>query len=121
MHQQRAWRPILTLATILSHTPCIPPPSPIKISYLGNTSDIFVPILLTEPQILVQSKAHIIAIESVRIDSQVEEVLFQSGRDCGFAGGGEPGEPEGEAALLGVGLALGAGETFVPGDVAGTC
>ena len=48
----------------------------------------------------------------------MQQVLLEGGCDCGFAGGGEAGEPEGEAFLLGVGLALGAGETLVPGDVA---
>ena len=94
---------------------------PIKISYLGNASDILIPILFTEPQILIQSKAHIIAIKSVRVDTQVKKVLLQSGRDCGFAGSGEPSEPECEAALLGVGFALSTGETFMPGDVAVGC
>lgn len=48
----------------------------------------------------------------------MEEVLLEGGGDGGFARGGQAGEPDGEALLLAEGLALGAGEGRVPGDVA---
>lgn len=48
----------------------------------------------------------------------MEEVLLEGGGDGGFARGGEASEPDGEALLLAEGLALGAREGGVPGDVA---
>jgi hypothetical protein len=48
----------------------------------------------------------------------MEEMLFGGCRDGAFSGGGEAGEPEGEAFLFAKGVALGAGEAFVPCDVA---
>lgn len=34
-------------------------------TYLSNTSDVLVPVLLAESKVLVQPKAHIVAIETV--------------------------------------------------------
>lgn len=45
-------------------------------------------------------------------------MLLESSCDCGFARGGEAGEPEGEAFLLSKALAFAPGEPFVPGDIA---
>ena len=44
-------------------------------------------------------------------------MLFGGCCDGAFSRGGEAGEPEGEAFLFAEGVALGAGETFVPCDV----
>lgn len=48
----------------------------------------------------------------------MEKVLLEGGRDGGLAGSGETSQPKGEALLAIVAIALLAGETFVPGDVA---
>ena len=49
-----------------------------------------------------------------------EEGLFEGYGDGGFAGGGEPGEPDCEAVLAAEGLADGGGNgAGVVGDVAG--
>ena len=48
----------------------------------------------------------------------MEEVLLEGCRDGGFTRGGEACEPDCEAALLAVCVALAAGERRVPGDVA---
>lgn len=45
-------------------------------------------------------------------------MLLEGSCDCGLSGCGEAGEPDGEAFLLAVGVALCAGERWVPGDVA---
>ena len=45
-------------------------------------------------------------------------MLLERGRDGGLARGGEAGQPEGQAALLAKGGALGAREGGVPGYVA---
>lgn len=47
----------------------------------------------------------------------MEEVLLEGGGDGGFAGGGEAGEPDCEAALGAELVALAAGEGGMPGDV----
>ena len=48
----------------------------------------------------------------------MQEVLFECGGDCGFAGRGEAGEPDCETFLLAEGEAFRAGEAGVPGYVA---
>lgn len=85
---------------------------------LGDTADVLVAILLGEAKVLVQAEAHIVAIEAVGGDTEVEEVLLEGGGDGGFARGRETGKPEGEAALLAELVALAAREGRVPGDVA---
>lgn len=118
-HQRITLQPIIhQSAIIFSHNSSTFLPDKFPKTYLSNTSNILISILLRKSQILIQSESYIIAIESVSIDTQVQQVLLEGSCDCGFAGGGEAGEPEGEAFLLGVRLALGARETFVPGDVA---
>lgn len=85
---------------------------------LGDAANVFVAVLFGEAQVLVQAEADIVAVEAVGGEAEVEEVLLEGGGDGGFARGGEAGEPDGEALLLAEGLALGAGEGRVPGDVA---
>lgn len=51
----------------------------------------------------------------------MEEVLLEGGCDGGFSAGGEAGEPDCEALLFAVCVALLAGKTLVPGDVADWC
>lgn len=86
---------------------------------LGDAADVLVAVRLREAQVLVEPEAHVIAVEPVRRVAQVQEVLLERGRDGGLARGGQAREPDREALLLAEGLALGAREGWVPGDVAG--
>lgn len=87
------------------------------ITYLCNPSNVLVAILLRKPEVLVQSEAYIVAIKTVCCESEVKQVLLQSCCNGGFAGCGETCEPDREAALLAVCVALAAGQGRVPGDV----
>lgn len=51
------------------------------ISYLCDPPDILIAICLRETQILVQAKAHIVAVETVRSDAEMEQVLLKRRRD----------------------------------------
>jgi hypothetical protein len=55
--------------------------------YLRNTADILVAVFLREAEVLVQAEADIVAIEAVRSDAEVEEMLLESGCDGGLARG----------------------------------
>ena len=87
-------------------------------SYLCYPSNILIPVCLGEAQVFVESESHIVAVETVGCEAQVEKVLLERGCDGGFAGCGEAREPDCEATLLAVGVTLAAGEGRVPGDVA---
>ena len=87
-------------------------------SYLSDTPDVLVPVLLTEAKILVQAEAHIVAIETVGSEAQVQQVLLERGCDGRLARRRQAGEPDGEARLLAECVALSAREGRVPGDVA---
>lgn len=85
---------------------------------LGDTADVLVAVLLAEAEVLVQAEAHIVAIQTVGRQAQVQQVLLEGGGDGGLSGGGQTGEPDGEALLFTEALAFGTGEGWVPGDVA---
>lgn len=87
-------------------------------TYLSYPPDILIAILLRKPQILVQSESHIVAVETVRRETQVQKVLLERCGDGGFTGRGEAGEPDCEAGLLAEFVALAAREGWVPCDVA---
>lgn len=87
-------------------------------SYLSNPSNILLPILGREAQVLVQPEPHIIAVQPISRQAEFEQVLLERSRDGGFARGREAGEPDGAAFLLAQLAALGAREAGVPGDVA---
>lgn len=87
-------------------------------SYLCNSANVFVPVRLREAQILVQPKAHIVAIKTVRVNANVEEVLLERRRDRRLARRRETSEPDRVSALSTQRLALGAAKGLVPGDVA---
>jgi hypothetical protein len=89
--------------------------------YLSNTPDVLVPVLLAEPKVLVQSKAHIVAIETVGGEAQVQQVLLERSCDGRLSGRREASEPDGEAGLLAECIALLTGEGWVPCDVASRC
>lgn len=84
---------------------------------LGDATNVLIAVFLRESQILVEAKADIVAVETVRSDAEVKEMLLESRGDSGLSRGREPGEPKGEAALATELVALAAGEGRVPGDV----
>lgn len=86
---------------------------------LADAPDVLVAVPLAEAQVLVQPEPHVVAVEAVGREAEVQKVLLQRGGDGGFAGRAEAGEPEGEAALAPEGVALVAREGGVPGDVSG--
>ena len=88
-------------------------------TYLSDPPNILIPALLIKPQIPIQPKPHIIPIEPVRGQAQVQQMLFERRRDGRFAGRGEAGEPQREAALFAELGALGARERGVPCYVSG--
>ena len=74
--------------------------SPAVISaHLGDTSDVLPAIFLAKPKVLIQAKAHIIAIKPVGGKTEVKQVLFESYGNGRFTASGEAGEPKGEALL----------------------
>lgn len=87
-------------------------------SYLCNSANVLVPVRLREAQILVQSKAHIVAVETVRAHTKVKQVLLERRRDGRLSGRRETCEPDRVSALSAERLALAAAEGLVPGDVA---
>ena len=89
-----------------------------ELGYFADSADVFVAVLLGEAEVLVQSESYVVAVKTVRGDAQVQEVLLESYCHGGLAGGGETGEPEGQAALLAELVALFAQERGVPCDVA---
>lgn len=87
-------------------------------THLRYPPDVLIPALLVEAQVLVQTEAHVVAIETVRSEPEVQQVLLERGRNGGFARGRQPRKPDGEAALLAECVTLAAGERRVPGNVA---
>lgn len=87
-------------------------------TYLGDTTNVLIAILLAETQVLVEAEAHVVAVEAVRGEAQVQQVLLEGGRDGGLARGGKAGEPDGHALLAAELIALLARERRVPCDVA---
>lgn len=84
---------------------------------LTDAADVLVAVGLGEAQVLVEAEAHVVAVEAVGGEAQVEEVLLQGGGDGGLARGGEARQPDCEAALAAQLVALAAGEGGMPGDV----
>lgn len=87
--------------------------------YLSNPSDVLHAILRGEAKIFVQAKSYIISIQSVRLQAEVEQMLFECSCNCRLARGGETGEPDCAAFLLSKLTAFLASEACVPCDVAG--
>ena len=50
-------------------------------TYLRYPSDVLIAVLLCEAQVLVQSKANIVAVETVGRETEVQKVLLKSSRD----------------------------------------
>lgn len=86
--------------------------------YLGNTPDVLLSVLGGETKVLVQTETNVVAVQSVGLETKVEEVLLERDGDGGLARGGETSEPDGGTLLLAEVAALSASETRVPGDVA---
>ena len=91
-------------------------------TYLCYPPDVLIAVLLCEAKVLVQSKAYIVAVETVGCEAEVQEVLLERCRDGRLSGGGETGEPDCKALLFAGCVALCAREGRMPGDVAeGSC
>ncbi len=71
-----------------------------ELDYLGNPPDVLIPVLLREAEVAIEAKADVIAVESVRGEAQVEQVLLERRRDGRFPRPGQTREPDREAALL---------------------
>lgn len=52
---------------------------------LANAADVLVAVGLGEAQILVEAEAHVVAVEAVGGEAQVQEVLLEGGGDGGLA------------------------------------
>lgn len=87
-------------------------------TYLRDSPDVLIPVLLAETQVLIQTESHIVTVQSVCSQAKLEEVLLERSRDGRLAGCGQTSEPEREALLLAELIALGAGQGGVPVDVA---
>jgi hypothetical protein len=87
-------------------------------AYLGDTPDVLLSVLGREAKVLVQAEPDVVAVESVGLETKVEEVLLKGNGNGGLSRGGETGEPDGGTLLLAKIGALLTGETGVPGDVA---
>lgn len=86
--------------------------------YLSNAPDVLVPVLLAEAKVLVQSKADVVAIETVGSEAQMKQVLLKRSCDRRLSRRRETGKPDGEARLLAECVALSAREGRVPCNVA---
>ena len=87
-------------------------------AHLGDTPDVLLSVLGREAKVLVQAEPDVVAIESVGLETKVEEVLLESNGDGGLARGRETSEPDGGTLLLAEVGALLTGKTRVPCDVA---
>lgn len=90
---------------------------------LGDPTDILVAVLLGEAQVLVEAEPHVVAVEPVcGRPAAGEQLVLELDGDGGFAGRGEPCEPDCQAALGAEAGAFVAGEgRGVVGYVAGGC
>lgn len=87
-------------------------------AHLSDTPDVLLPVLGREAKVLVKAKSDVVTIESVGLETKVEEVLLESNGDGGLARGRETSEPDGGTLLLAEVGTLLTGETRVPCDVA---
>ena len=87
-------------------------------AHLSDTPDVLLPVLGREAKVLVKAKSDVVTIESVGLETKVEEVLLKGNGNGGLSRGRETGEPDGGTLLLAKIGALLTGETGVPGDVA---
>jgi hypothetical protein len=69
-------------------------------AYLSDTPDVLLSVLGREAKVFVQAEADVVAIESVGLETEVEEVLLEGNGDGGLARGRETSEPDGGALLL---------------------
>ncbi|TLS23288.1 uncharacterized protein PpBr36_05932 [Pyricularia pennisetigena] len=89
-----------------------------QLGHLGDPADVFVAVLFREAQVLVEPEPHVVAVEPVRRQAQVQQVLLQRRRHRRLARRRQPREPDCEAALAAQLVTLAARQAVVPGDVA---
>jgi len=88
-----------------------------ELGYFRDAADVFGAVRGGEPEVFVEAEADVVAIKAVGGDTVVKEVLLERCGDGGFARGGQTCEPERQALLAGVSIALFAGESVMPGDI----
>lgn len=88
------------------------------VTYLADAPDVLGAVLVGEAEVLVEAEAHVVAVEAVGGEPEVQEVLLEGRGHRRLARGREAREPQREALLLAQAVALGAREGRVPGDVA---
>ena len=94
--------------------PCVSP-------YLCNTTNVLFPVLWRESKVFVQAETDIVAVKSVCLQTEVEQMLLESCCNGRLARGGETGKPYSGSLLLAELTTLLAGQTLVPSDVAIEC
>lgn len=87
------------------------------LTYLSNAADVLVAVLLREAQVLVQAEAHVVAVEPVRGQAEVQQVLLEGRGDGRLARRRQAREPDGEPPLAAQLVALVPRQRRVPGDV----
>lgn len=58
-----------------------------QLGHLADAADVLVAVLFREAQVLVEPEAHVVAVEAVGRQAQVQEMLLQGRGDGGFARG----------------------------------
>lgn len=54
-------------------------------THLCYPPNVLIPILLGEPEVFVESEAHIVAVETVRREAKMQKVLLEGGRNGRFS------------------------------------
>ena len=86
-------------------------------AYLSDPSDVLHAVLRREAQVFVQPESHIVAVQSVGLQAEVEKMLLECCCNGRFARGGQAGEPYGAASLLAEVAAFFTGKAWVPCNV----
>ena len=89
-----------------------------EVPYLSNPPNVLFPVFGRETQVLVQTKANIVAVQSVCRKAQLEEMLLESDRNRRLSRSRQTGEPDGAALLLSQVTSLRTCQARVPCDVA---
>lgn len=68
--------------------------------YVRDPPDVLFAVRGAEAEIAVEPEPDVVAVQAVGVEVSLQQGLLQSIGDGGFAGGGEPGEPQRETFLL---------------------
>ena len=89
-----------------------------EVPYLSNPPNVLFTVFGREAQVLVQTEAHIVAVQSVCRKAKLEEMLLESDRNRRLSRRREASEPDGAALLLSQVTSLRTCQACVPCDVA---